>query len=181
MRGKNQEQYNKMKVIKVGNQRNYNTISNQSNTFESHPSQKSTQKDTYYISGRTIKQTDQNNKNIYSPNKQEPQTKYIVTSHQNMQTIIPQNSSDQMGHRIEKRIYVNKGRGNREEFRIKQVGNNNAKGKGEIEQQYVRKPVEKNVEKRGRIIEVSNQPHNRAKSYLSGRKPMNKLAILDKS
>ena len=181
MRGKNQEQYNKMKVIKEGNQRNYNTISNQSNTFESHPSQKSTQKDTYYISGRTIKQTDQNNKNIYSPNKQEPQTNYTVTSHQNMQTNISQNSSNQMGHRIEKRIYVNKGRGNTEEFRIKQVGSNNAKGKDDIQQQYVRKPVEKNVEKRGRLIEVSNQNHNRAKSYLSDRKPLNKLAILDKS
>ena len=65
MRGKNQEQYYKVKEIKSGNQRNYNTISRQSNTYQSNPSQKGNQKGTYYISGSTIQQREQNNKNIY--------------------------------------------------------------------------------------------------------------------
>ena len=212
MRGKNQEQYYKVKEIKSGNQRNYNTISRQSNTYQSNPSQKGNQKGTYYISGSTIQQREQNNKNIYPSNIQEPQTtNFSMISQQNNQINTGQNVMNQMGHRIEKKIYVNQGRGNTEGYRIKKVEINNQKEKSEsiissgenysnianinkkkennnrnvnhIKPQNISKQIEKKNGKkeRGRKIESSNSSHNRAKSYLSERKPLNKLGVLDKS
>ena len=128
MRPRNQEQFQKINVTKNPNSRNNITITNQSNTYKNQPnSQTLNQKGTFYTSGQTIKPSDLNKKNMYSSNLPEEKVfKYSTISNQgNQRYSQQQNTINQIGPRIEKKIYVNQGQANNDGYRIKQIIKNN--------------------------------------------------------
>ena len=128
MRPRNQEQNQKINVIKNPNPRSNITITNQSNTYKNQTnSQNLNQKGTIYISGQTIKPSDLNKKNIHSLNlPEEKALKYSTISNQgNLRYSQQQNTINQIGPRIEKKIYVNQGKSNNNGYRIKQITKNN--------------------------------------------------------
>ena len=204
MKANNQDQH-KIKVIKISNQRNNIISPNQSNIYQNHPNQQiSTQKGTFYISGKTIQQSDQTRKNIYISKRQEPQSsKYSIISQQGNRRYAPQNTSNQ--NRIEKKIYVNRGNLNNEGISKKQIGNYNINNKAGIASlissadnysnkiytnksqaiKTIKVPLEKPYEKqeniRGRKMESTNEDRTRARSYLNERKPKNQFTSAEKS
>ena len=197
MRPIHQEQYHKMNIVKNPNQRNNINQANQSNTYKSNPNQQSSnKKDTIYISGRTIQPADLKKNSINGPNNISIQQSSSIPQQGN-QRYIQQN----IAPRIEKKIYVYKGRGaDGDKNKIKNGlsslvssgesytnPNNVTKSNGDYisrnkiieDNKYGRKPLDRGNENRNlreRKIE-KGLDHNRAKSYLSERKPANKLPL----
>ena len=131
MRQSNQVQNYNSKVIKTPNARTNNTNQTQQRTYQkinNHPI--SNQKSTVYISGRIIQPSDLNKKTVISSTKKEQDGgKYNINQRGN-QRYNQINTINQGGQRIERKIYVNQGKGNNQGLRIKPVTNNNINEKG---------------------------------------------------
>ena len=205
MRPRNQEQIQRINVTKNLNPRNNITISNQSNTYKYQPnSQTMNQKGTFYTSGQTNKPSDLNKKITYSSNLPEEKAfKYSTISNQgNQRYSQQQNTINQIGPRIEKKIYVNQGKANNTNINTNtntsteknnlaslissaesysNININKSKNDFNSRKMDRNKNNNENRNIRGRRIEESDINHNRARSYITQRQPKNKLAPPEKS
>ena len=120
MRQSNQRQYQKLSIMKTPKQNTNITTSSQFNTYQKQlNTPKSSQEGTQNISEKGIQPSDLSRTNVSLSNKPITQTvNYSMNARQGNQRY---NTQSQNIPRIEKKIYVNQGKGNHDGYRIKPI------------------------------------------------------------